>query len=146
MSVADSIITCWESKYHYWWWRPQSAIVLAATDGNDDTAADATWVPLGPVPPHPEYPAAHTCVASAVAGAVGGILGPGTAFTFDSQTVVPAVPAQNYANVAAMLESNFMGRIWGGQHFRKSLEDSQAIGTRTAMRVREWALFGGTGL
>ena len=37
MSITDSIIAVWDSKYHYGYWRPITAIQLADTDGNPDT-------------------------------------------------------------------------------------------------------------
>jgi hypothetical protein len=67
VSLSDTLVACWDAKFHYWFWRPHSAIPLADTDGNDATVATPAWAALGPVPPHPEYPTAHTCVASAVA-------------------------------------------------------------------------------
>ncbi len=61
--IADTLLGCFESKYHHLFWRPASAINFADTDGNDATTADPAWLPLGPVPNHPEYPAAHSCIA-----------------------------------------------------------------------------------
>lgn len=129
VALSDAVVTCWDSKFHHYAWRPQSAIAMADTDGNNDTVADASWTPLGPVPPHPEYPAAHTCISSAVAETLAGVLGTRKlSFTFDAQTVAPAVPARTFANVDEMVEHSFMARIWGGQHFRHALEDGRTIG------------------
>ena len=36
-----------------------TAIPLADSDGNPDTAADPGWLPLINTPSHPEYPAGH---------------------------------------------------------------------------------------
>src|SRR6476619_3971773 len=55
MSVADSEITVWHAKYVYGFWRPITAINLAGTDGNPDTAPDPGWVPLFSTPNYPEY-------------------------------------------------------------------------------------------
>ena len=121
VSLSDTIVACWDAKFHYWAWRPQSAIQLADTDGNDNTTAVPGWLPLGPVPPHPEYPAAHTCVSSAVAETLASYFDTRTfTFSFDARTVTPAVAAHQYASVDEFVQNNFMGRIWGGQHFRHS--------------------------
>ena len=42
MALADGYIGSFETKYLYNFWRPVTAIQLAATDGNPDTAADPT--------------------------------------------------------------------------------------------------------
>ena len=55
MSVADAIITVWDSKVHYGFWRPITAIQLAEEDGNPATTADPAWDPLLPNPPYPDY-------------------------------------------------------------------------------------------
>ncbi|HEX8068834.1 MAG TPA: vanadium-dependent haloperoxidase [Pyrinomonadaceae bacterium] len=59
VAMADAVIACWDAKYHYVLWRPITAIRLAGTDGNPDTAADPAWTPLLTTPAHPEYPSGH---------------------------------------------------------------------------------------
>ena len=62
---GDAMIACFDAKYHYWFWRPYQAIPLADTDGNPQTVADPSWLPLGTTPNFPEYPSAHACHSSA---------------------------------------------------------------------------------
>src|SRR5207247_8740848 len=65
-------------KYYYWFWRHITEIREADTDGNPDTLADPTWLPLfdpaTPVcnplfplftPPFPDHPSGHACATSA---------------------------------------------------------------------------------
>ena len=59
VTIADSLITTWNSKYYFNFWRPSTAIAGADSDGNPDTASDPSWTPLVPTPCHPEYPAGH---------------------------------------------------------------------------------------
>src|SRR5262245_7543523 len=65
IAMADTAFTTWSSKLFYGananevTWRPVTAIPLAHTDGNPDTAADPSWSPLITTPSHPEYPAGH---------------------------------------------------------------------------------------
>jgi hypothetical protein len=138
VSLSDTIIACWDAKFYFWSWRPHSAIPLADTDGNDNTVAVPGWVALGPVPPHPEYPAAHTCVSSAIAETLASYFDKRSlSFSFDAQTVNPAVPAHQYGSVDAFVQNNYMGRIWGGQHFRHSLDDGVTMGKLVSDWVRD---------
>jgi hypothetical protein len=138
VSLSDTITACWDAKFHHWFWRPHSAIPLADTDGNATTTAVPGWVALGPVPPHPEYPAAHTCVASAVAETLASYFDTRTlTFTLDARTINPAVSPHQYASVDEFVRSNFMGRIWGGQHFRHSLDDGVTLGRLVSDWVRD---------
>ena len=65
IAMADTAFTIWSAKRFYGadptevTWRPVTAIPLADTDGNPDTAPDPDWLPLVTTPSHPEYPAGH---------------------------------------------------------------------------------------
>lgn len=69
MAHSDAYVAMMDGKYHYDFWRPITAIRHAQTDGNDATAPDAAWEPLGETPFHPEYPCGH-CLSAAAAGTV----------------------------------------------------------------------------
>jgi hypothetical protein len=38
VATADTMLACWEAKYHYYFWRPNHAIQPADTDGRDRVA------------------------------------------------------------------------------------------------------------
>jgi hypothetical protein len=57
VTLADSLVACWDSKYLYNFWRPVTAIRAADIDGNDATQPDPAWLPQIVTPGHPEYPA-----------------------------------------------------------------------------------------
>lgn len=123
---ADATIACFESKYFYRTWRPINAIRLADTDGNPGTTAEPGWTPVVPTPNHPEYPAAHSCVA----GAVGAVLEAyhGTSaidVTFDSTATGGWV---RYTSTQALLDDAQTGRIVGGMHFRFSTAAGATVG------------------
>jgi hypothetical protein len=65
IAMADTAFTTWSGKRFYGGvptavtWRPVTAIPLADTDRNPDTAPDPGWLPLITTPSHPEYPAGH---------------------------------------------------------------------------------------
>src|SRR5262249_29479119 len=76
---ADALISCLFAKYHYRFWRPVTAIDPTAVtadsfgpvpgydDENPDTVEQLGWRPLLVTPNHPEYPAAHGTITSAMA-------------------------------------------------------------------------------
>lgn len=73
IAMADTAITIWSAKRFYGadpnavTWRPATSIPMADIDGNADTAADASWLPLITTPSHPEYPAGHPSLNGAAA-------------------------------------------------------------------------------
>jgi hypothetical protein len=131
--MADSLLGCWESKYHHLFWRPASAITLADTDGNDATTADLAWLPLGPVPNHPEYPAAHACIAGTLSETLKQAFGTRRlSFSFNS-TVTGTT--HTWATLDEMADELREARIWGGMHFRTSLVHGTVLGEKTARYV-----------
>lgn len=136
VAQADATIACFEAKYHYQFWRPSSAITLADTDGNPNTAPDTTWTPVVPTPNHPEYPAAHACIGSAVAEVLRAFHGTRqVTFAFDSQASGLTNTRQTYASTDAMDQELQEARIWGGMHFRSSAVDGAALGKAVARWV-----------
>jgi hypothetical protein len=135
--MADTLIGCFESKYHHRFWRPASAITLADTDGNDATLADPTWAPFGAVPNHPEYPAAHACIAGTLTETLHQAFGTRKlSFSFDS-TVTGTT--HTYHSLDELADELSEARIWGGMHFRTSLQDGEALGRQTARYVLQHA-------
>ena len=86
---ADAGISVLNAKYHYLFWRPVTAIdptsvkatgdgfgpVPGFDDGNPLTVEQPGWRPLIATPNHPEYPAAHGTVTSALAQVLTAFLG-----------------------------------------------------------------------
>jgi hypothetical protein len=134
VTQADASNACFESKYVYLRWRPFSAIALADTDGNPDTAVDATWTPVVPTPNHPEYPAAHGCVSGSVAEALAGYYGTQNV-TFDLVGAVSGV-TRHYTALPDMMQDIRMARVAGGMHFRTSAVEGEALGRN----VGRWVL------
>jgi hypothetical protein len=60
ISLADTTIAFFDTKYTYDLWRPVTAIQTADTDNNPATAQDPAWIPLSTkTAPDPSFPA-HT--------------------------------------------------------------------------------------
>lgn len=130
VTINDLTLACFESKYHYNAWRPTSAINLADTDGNADTAADPAWTPFVATPNHPEYPAAHGCVLGGLGEMLKRYFGTREVqLTLDS-TVTGTT--HTYATTDELGAEATVARIWGGMHFRTSVEDGIALGQSTA--------------
>jgi len=133
VAQADVGVGCFESKYVYEFWRPQSAIPLADTDGNPATIADPSWTPVVPTPNHPEYPAAHACVAGAMAEVLRSFFGAKKIdFTFTS-TVTGT--QHEFDSTDAMVRELQVARIYGGMHFRTSTVHGKVLGTKVGKWV-----------
>ena len=126
---------CFESKYFYERWRPTSAITLGDTDANAATDLDAGWIPVVPTPNHPEYPAAHSCVSSAMAEILSAYYGTPN-ITFDFVGAGPATGiTRHYTSMPAMLQEIQMARIAGGMHFRTSTVEGEVLGRKVAQWI-----------
>src|SRR5437667_3496259 len=127
LAMVDADIACWDSKYTYRFWRPVTAIPLADTDGNDETAADPAWTPLRPTPLHPEYPSGHSCVSNAAAKVLTSIVGKDTAFRTATSTC-PAGVVRSYDSFQALADEVGDSRIYIGFHFRTSVRHGANLG------------------
>lgn len=132
VAAADAGIACFDAKYHYVFWRPIHAVQKAATDGNDATHADDSWEPLLNAN-HPEYPAGAACVNSAIFTALAEHFGTDeVSFEIDS-TVTGTTRV--YERFSAALADDLNARVWGGLHFRKSVNDGAELGHHVAQLV-----------
>jgi hypothetical protein len=141
IAMADTAFTTWGGKRSYGanpvevTWRPVTAIPLADSDGNPDTAADPSWVPLINTPSHPEYPAGHPSLNGAAATVLLGHFG-------DAQTFVltTGVTSRTYTSIAGARVDGNNGRVWGGMHFPSTVAISDAAGEAIATYVGQNAM------
>jgi hypothetical protein len=120
VATADTMIACWEAKYHYDRWRPNHAIQRADTDGNRATSPDPTWLPLI-VGNHPEYPSGHACFTGAVTESLHNYFGTKKVRLVISSTAPGAGPPRTYENLDELVEDVENARVWGGLHFRSTM-------------------------
>jgi hypothetical protein len=134
VSIADSLITCWDSKYYYNFWRPVTAIRNADSDGNSQTESDISWSPLAATPAHPEYPAAHGCVTSALAHSLEDFFGDQQLNVTLTSTSVPGMPlaARTFARPHDMIAEVIDARVYSGFHYRTSGVHGNVIGKKVA--------------
>ena len=135
VTIGDATIAGFESKYYYNAWRPSTAIREADTDGNPLTERDTSWLPLVTTPPHPEYPAAH---GFAMGGLAYGLA------RFFGTTNVPVTLTSNvtgtqhsFTNINEIIAEAINARVYGGMHFRSSVEDGVTIGRNVAAWVAD---------
>ena len=126
VAMADAVISCWEAKYHYVFWRPVTAIPLAGTDPNPDTAPDVTWLPFLTTPAHPEYPSGHATVSGAAATVLADYFGNDVPFSLVSETL-PGV-TRFYTDFSSAADEANNSRIYGGIHFRSACRDGRVGG------------------
>ncbi len=123
VATADTMIACWEAKYHYSFWRPNHAIQRADTDGNPDTSPEAGWLPLV-VGNHPEYPSGHACFTGAVTESLRNYFGTKHVPLVISSTAVGAGPPRTYENLDELVTDVENARVWGGLHYRTTMTET----------------------
>ena len=133
-SAADGAITAWDSKLEYGYWRPVTAIQLADTDGNPDTLADPTWLPLIATPPYPEYASGLTTFMGAATRALTRVLDLG-GDRIDVNITVAGV-TRHYEFASQLNQDAIDARVWSGIHFRTA----DVVGSGTGTQVGDWAL------
>ena len=137
IAMADTAITTWSAKRHYGaipteaTWRPVTAIPLADTDGNPDTAPDPDWLPLINTPSHPEYAAGHPSLNGAAATIL-------LANFSDAQTFMltaTGLPNRTYSSITQARQDGNDARVWGGMHYPSTIGISDAEGEAIANYV-----------
>jgi hypothetical protein len=131
MALANCFITDWDAKFQYNYWRPVTAIRNGDKDGNDATERDAGWLALNATPMHPEYPSQAGINAGAARGILESVFGSEPeGFTATDQN--DARLQRRFDSLAQMSLEHKEVRIWGGIHFRNSLEVGDSMGAKIA--------------
>jgi hypothetical protein len=137
-SVSDAIIIGFEAKYYYKFWRPRTSIPRAEEDGNPLTAPDPQWRPLLLVN-HPEYPSGHGFWSGALLYAVQSFFqSADVTWTLEtSKTAVPRVEKtqRTYTDLYTLETEIQNARVWGGLHYRNSIDTGELIGDGIASVV-----------
>ena len=134
VTYADGLIACFDAKWHYKFWRPITAIRAGDTDGNDATVGDPAWLTLlAGTPNHPEYPSAHSCITPAAGLVIETFLG-----TKEIDFTIPSLTGlgdRHYERAEDLEYDVSNARIWGGIHYRFSVDDGVEIAKKTANQV-----------
>jgi len=146
---ADAQIAVMNAKYHFLFWRPVTAIdpttvtqdgfgpVPGFDDGNPATIEEAGWRPLVTTPNHPEYPAAHGSLTSAMAEVFEEFLGTHhinvAIHGFDAGGAAGNLDAvRNFETVEQLRREIADARLWAGLHYRRSSEAGIELGRKVA--------------
>jgi hypothetical protein len=140
---ADAMIAMMHAKYHYLFWRPVTAIDPTSVtsdgfgptpgfdDGNLATAEQAGWRPLIATPNHPEYPSAHATISSAIVEVLTRFLDTG-AIDADVQGGPALTETRHFATADELRAEVGNARVWGGLHYRFSVQAGTALGREVA--------------
>ncbi len=136
MAIADALITCWDSKYHYVFWRPVTAIQEGDNDGNSRTIGDPTWQPLINTPNYPEHTSGANNITAAMTRTIEMFFRTDQIpFTFTSNFPLAVQKTRTYANLPDAAQDVVDARIYSGLHFRTADE----VGRRQGRQVARWA-------
>jgi hypothetical protein len=146
---ADALMSAMHAKYHYLFWRPVTAIDPSAVvadgfgpvpgydDANPATVEQTGWRPLLTTPNHPEYPAAHGVITSAMAEVFSTFLGTHridlNIYGFDAGGPAGNLDAVRHFDRANDLRHAIIdGRLWAGLHYRFSGVAGVVLGRQVA--------------
>lgn len=102
-SIFDALIGCFDAKYEYWLIRPPQA--------------DPGIVTPFPVPGHPSYPSAHSCISGAI-----------------TETLALEFPVERERVEALALEAA-LSRVYAGIHYRFDATVGLALGRSVAQKA-----------
>jgi hypothetical protein len=133
LAAVDSVIACYREKKYWSFWRPVTAIPLADTDGNPNTAPDRDWTPLRITAPSTEYPSGHACFTAGTVAGLRKFFGRDdlsfSAYSADAGTT------RHYDSLSEAMAELVGARIWAGVHFRTAAEDGQTLGEAVSREV-----------
>jgi hypothetical protein len=140
MGTANTYINDWDAKFTYNFWRPVTAIRNGDTDGNDATERDAGWTSLNATPMHPEYPSQAAIGCGVAMAVLESVFGPNPAVPITATDLMEPKLKRQFKTIGEMAEEHQNVRIWGGIHFRNSLEVGYDMGVKIAAYLIEHSL------
>ncbi|MGH8634900.1 MAG: vanadium-dependent haloperoxidase [Burkholderiales bacterium] len=137
LGVANSVIADWDAKFTYNFWRPVTAIRNGDMDGNGATERDPGWTSLNATPMHPEYPSQAAIAAGVSVGVLEAVFGRNLAIAVTATYFMDPKLTRQFNSIAQMAEEHANVRIWGGIHFRNSLDVGYDMGRKIAAYLVE---------
>jgi hypothetical protein len=133
LAAADSVITCWDSKYHFNFWRPITAIREGDNDLNRRTVGDPAWLPLITTPPYPDYTSGFNNLSGSMTGILKLYFGTDEfEFSILSSAAGLTVNPRQYHRFSEAAQEVVEVRILQGIHFRFADEEARRQGRRVA--------------
>jgi hypothetical protein len=140
MAVANTFISDWDAKFTYNFWRPVTAIRNGDMDGNDATEREAGWTASNDTPMHPEYPSQAAIISGAAVSIFESVFGPNPGIPFTATDLVDPKLKRQFGSIAQMSDEHQNVRIWGGIHFRNSLDVGFDMGRKIGAYLVENSL------
>jgi len=128
ISVADTQIRTWRSKYGNNFWRPYTTVRFLFGDN--------TWQPLRQTPCHPEFFAAHGSVTPGGIVAIENYLGT-DAVNVDATSTSNVGVTRHYTSLDQFIQDVNVARIYAGFHYRSTLQQSNVLGKAVANWVND---------
>jgi hypothetical protein len=125
IAMSEASVVAWKAKYQYNVLRPVTYI---------QRNIDQNWASLISTPPHPEFPAAHATLSNAAATALSSVFGEACNVT-DNSYVDIGMKERSYPSLQQMAEEAGYSRLYGGIHYRYSIEQGFSIGAGAAKYV-----------
>lgn len=125
ITLMDAFISCWDEKYRSNRIRPETYI---------NKYIDVHWTPILQTPPFPEYTSGHSMISSAVAEVLTYFFGNNFTFTDDTE-VMFELPARTFPSFRKAANEAALSRLYGGIHFRDSVENGQVAGKEVGTYV-----------
>lgn len=146
VSMAESISSTLNAAYNFYFWRPETAVRLADTDGNSNTAGDAGWLPFlseTPTfvsPPIPGYSSSFAAYGGTTAEILRLFFGSDeTSINITTSSTNPLVPVPkpsfHFTSFSQAARDNSISMIYNGWDFRKSVLDGEEMGKQIANYV-----------
>lgn len=130
IALRDAIITLWKIKYQYNLVRPVTYI---------RKLIDPAWTPFIGTPAHPEYPSTHAYMTAAAMEVLTRELGDNVPFTDNSYTFL-GMAARQYSSFLKVAEECGLSRLYGGIHYRFSIEKGIELGKKIADKAADLKL------
>lgn len=144
MASSDALVASFATKYHYLLWRPETAIRAGATDGNDKTDGDASYMPFILTPCFPSYPSNHASGSNSAAEILRRTYGAsGHAIALTNPAL--AGVTLTYHSLKQITDDVDDARVYGGIHFRFDQDAGGRMGRDIATYVYKHNLAPQTG-
>lgn len=127
LTLMDAFISCWDDKYASNRIRPETYI---------NRHIDPKWQPLLQTPPFPEYTSGHSLISTAAAELLTYLVGNEFSFT-DNTEVMFELPERNFSSFRQAAAEASISRLYGGIHYRDSIENGQEEGKSLAKKIIE---------
>jgi hypothetical protein len=132
MSMANTFINDWDAKFTYNFWRPVTAIRNGDVDGNDATEGDLSWTPSNATPMHPEYPSQAAIVAGSSERVLELVVSSAQSVPVTATDLFDPQKKRQFSSIKQLAEEHCSVRVWGGIHFRNSLDVGMDMGRKMA--------------